>query len=47
VTYEVAKLSESVEPILLAVMGVLVGTLLLGVFLPLWSLGQTMLHPTH
>jgi MSHA biogenesis protein MshG len=47
VTYEVAKLSESVEPILLAVMGVMVGTLLLGVFLPLWSLGQTMLHPTH
>ena len=47
VAYEVSKLSETVEPILLGVMGVMVGILLLGVFTPLWNLGQTMLHPTH
>ncbi|MBV8468675.1 MAG: type II secretion system F family protein [Burkholderiaceae bacterium] len=45
VAYEVSKLAETVEPLLLAVMGVLVGTLLLGVFLPLWNLGQASLHP--
>jgi len=46
VTYEVSKLSETVEPILLGVMGVMVGILLLGVFSPLWNLGQAMLHHT-
>ena len=46
VAYDASKLSESVEPILLGAMGVLVGILLLGVFTPLWNLGQTMLHPT-
>jgi MSHA biogenesis protein MshG len=45
VTYEVSKLSETVEPILLGVMGVMVGVLLLGVFTPLWNLGQATLHP--
>jgi MSHA biogenesis protein MshG len=44
-TYEVSKLSETVEPILLAVMGLMVGVLLLGVFTPLWNLGQAALHP--
>jgi MSHA biogenesis protein MshG len=45
VTYEVGKLSESMEPILLGIMGLLVGMLLLGVFSPLWDLGQATLHP--
>jgi MSHA biogenesis protein MshG len=45
VAFAVSKLSETVEPILLGVMGVMVGTLLLGVFSPLWNLGQAMLHP--
>ena len=45
VEYEVSKLSQAIEPILLAVMGVLVGILLLGIFLPLWSLGQATMHP--
>ena len=45
VTYEVSKLSETIEPILLGVMGVMVGILLLGVFMPLWNLGQATLHP--
>jgi len=46
VTYEVSKLSETIEPILLGIMGVMVGILLLGVFTPLWNLGQATLHPT-
>lgn len=40
VEYQVAKLSQSIEPILLAAMGVLVGMFVLGVFLPMWDLGQ-------
>jgi MSHA biogenesis protein MshG len=46
VTYEVSKLSETIEPLLLAIMGVMVGILLLGVFTPLWNLGQATLHPS-
>ena len=44
-TYEVSKLSETIEP-MLGIMGVMVGILLLGVFTPLWDLGQATLHPT-
>ncbi len=40
VEYEVSRISESIEPILLAVMGVLVAILLLGIFMPLWDLTQ-------
>jgi len=40
VEYQVARLSQTVEPILLAMLGVLVGTFVLGVFLPMWELGQ-------
>jgi MSHA biogenesis protein MshG len=39
VEYEVAKLSQTIEPLLLAMMGVLVGLLVLGIFLPMWDLG--------
>jgi len=45
VTYEVSKLAETIEPLLLGIMGVMVGILLLGVFTPLWNLGQATLHP--
>jgi MSHA biogenesis protein MshG len=38
--YNIKGLSASIEPILLAVIGVLVLLLALGVFLPLWNLGQ-------
>ena len=38
VEYEVDRLSETIEPILLAVMGVLVGILLLGIFMPMWDM---------
>lgn len=38
--YSIKGLSASIEPILLAVVGVLVLLLALGVFLPLWNMGQ-------
>lgn len=38
--YNIKGLSAAIEPILLAVIGVLVLLLALGVFLPLWNLGQ-------
>jgi len=38
VEYEASKLAESLEPILLAFMAVLVLILLLGIFLPMWNL---------
>ena len=38
--YEVSRLGDAIEPILLAVMGSLVLVLMLGIFLPLWDLGQ-------
>lgn len=40
VQYEVGRLGSAIEPILLAVMGGLVLVLMLGIFLPLWDLGQ-------
>lgn len=43
VEYEVKTLSDQIEPILTMVMGVLVLIVALGVFLPLWDLGKTML----
>jgi MSHA biogenesis protein MshG len=45
VEYEVSRLTETMEPILLAGMAVLVMILLLGIFLPLWDLGQAAMHP--
>ena len=47
VDYEVGRLSESIEPILLGFMGVLVLVLMLGIFLPMWQMGQVMSHPKH
>lgn len=38
--YNIKGLSAAIEPILLAVIGVLVLLLALGVFLPLWNMGQ-------
>jgi MSHA biogenesis protein MshG len=38
VEYEANRLAESIEPILMIFMGVLVLILLLGVFLPMWNL---------
>jgi len=39
-TYSIKGLSASVEPLLLAIVAVLVSLLAIGVFLPMWSLGQ-------
>jgi len=43
VEYQVERLSTAIEPLLLAFLGVLVGILVLGVFLPMWDLGQATL----
>lgn len=42
VEYEITRLSESMEPILMAFMGVLVLILLLGIFMPMWQLGAAV-----
>lgn len=42
VEYEVERLAESMEPILMAVLGVLVLILMLGIFLPMWQLGAAV-----
>ena len=39
VEFEIDRLSDTMEPILMAVMGLLVLILMLGVFLPMWQLG--------
>lgn len=44
--YEIKGLAAAIEPILLVVVGVLVLLLALGIFLPLWSLGQAALGRT-
>jgi MSHA biogenesis protein MshG len=43
VDYEVKNLTASIEPILIVVIGAMVLVLALGVFLPMWSLGQQAL----
>lgn len=42
VEYEVGRLAQSIEPLLLAGMGILVGIVVLGVFLPMWDMAQVM-----
>jgi MSHA biogenesis protein MshG len=46
VEYEVERLSETLEPIILVFLAGLVMILLLGIFLPLWDLGQAAIHKT-
>jgi MSHA biogenesis protein MshG len=43
VEYELKTQSEQIEPLLIAALGGIVLVLALGVFLPIWDLGQTML----
>jgi MSHA biogenesis protein MshG len=43
VQYELKTLSQQIEPILIVFLGVLVLVLALGVFLPLWDLGNATL----
>lgn len=47
VEYEAGRLSQTVEPILLVCMGILVLIMMLGIFLPMWSLGEVALHKIH
>ena len=44
VEYEIKTLSEQVEPILIVGLGIIVLIVALGVFLPIWDLGSTMLR---
>ncbi|MCB1691705.1 MAG: type II secretion system F family protein [Pseudomonadales bacterium] len=44
VEYSLSRLSESIEPLLILAMGGMVLVLALGVFLPIWSLGQAAIH---
>ncbi|MGH8743275.1 MAG: type II secretion system F family protein, partial [Burkholderiales bacterium] len=43
VDYEVKTLSAQIEPVLIIVLGIMVLVLALGVFLPIWDLGKTMI----
>ncbi|MBF0283072.1 MAG: type II secretion system F family protein [Magnetococcales bacterium] len=43
VEYDVSKLSSSIEPIMLGVIGVMVLMLALGIFLPMWEMGSAAL----
>ena len=42
VEYEADRLTETLEPILLVFMAILVLVLLLGIFLPMWNLSSAM-----
>lgn len=44
VDYELKTLSSQIEPILITFLGVMVLILALGIFLPIWDLGQAALH---
>ncbi len=44
VEYDVKKLSDRIEPILIVSLAVIVLVLALGVFLPIWELGNAMMH---
>ena len=40
IDYDLKNLSSQIEPILIVFLGILVLMLALGVFLPIWDLGQ-------
>ncbi|MBZ0090696.1 MAG: type II secretion system F family protein [Sulfuricellaceae bacterium] len=44
VEYDVSKLSQQIEPIMMSVLAVMVLILALGIFLPMWDLGSAALH---
>ena len=44
VDYELKTLSAQIEPILITFLGVMVLIMALGIFLPVWDLGQSALH---
>lgn len=44
VAYDISKLSARIEPILIVGLAVVVLVLALGIFLPIWDLGNAMMH---
>jgi len=44
VEYDIKRLGAQIEPIMIVFLGIMVLILALGVFLPLWSMGQAALH---
>lgn len=44
VEYEVKTLAQQIEPIMIVALGALVLVLALGIFLPMWDLGQAAMH---
>ena len=44
VDYAIDKLGASIEPILTVVIGLIVLVLALGVFLPMWSIGEVVMQ---
>jgi len=44
VEYEIKTLGAQIEPILIVFLGVMVLILALGIFLPIWDLGNIALH---
>jgi MSHA biogenesis protein MshG len=44
VEYEIQTLAEQLEPILIVGLGIIVLVVALGVFLPVWDMGSTLLH---
>jgi MSHA biogenesis protein MshG len=44
VDYELKTLSSQIEPVLIIFLAVMVLILALGIFLPMWDLGQAALH---
>ncbi len=44
VDYEIKSLSANIEPIMIVLLGGMVLVLALGIFLPMWDLGQVALH---
>jgi MSHA biogenesis protein MshG len=42
VEYDIARLSEAIEPIVMTALGILVLILMLGIFLPMWQLGAAV-----
>ena len=47
VEYEVGRLSETIEPLLLAFMGLLILLMMLGIFVPMWDLGTVAFQKAH
>jgi MSHA biogenesis protein MshG len=43
VEFDVSRLGQSIEPLLLGVMGVLVAILVAGIFMPMWGMSEGLM----